>query len=148
MLLLEVKPTIDNTYLISSSAIAGSMVSPIVSRMGGLKQAIMAALALAATCHAACAAETIVSSLTFPGTITDDQWKVFQDNVAREADPPLQLKMLIRGEIGAEEVAVNATRRGRLQITGASMSAVSQVAPATCGCSAMGCWCKPGRATS
>jgi TRAP-type C4-dicarboxylate transport system substrate-binding protein len=77
----------------------------------------------------ALAEEVIVTGITFPGTITDAQWKTFADNVARAAAPPLTLKMLVRGEIGSEEAMVNATRRGRVQIAAPSLTGASQTAP-------------------
>ncbi|MCB2107640.1 MAG: TRAP transporter substrate-binding protein DctP [Rhodobacteraceae bacterium] len=77
----------------------------------------------------ASAQEVIVTGVTYPGTITDDQWKVFEANVAREADPPLKLKMLVRSEVGSEETMVNATRRGRVQLTAPSLTASTQAAP-------------------
>ena len=39
--------------------------------------------------------EVAVAGITFPVTITDDQWKVFQANVRDRADPPFTLKMMI-----------------------------------------------------
>ncbi|MDX2221955.1 MAG: TRAP transporter substrate-binding protein DctP [Rhodospirillaceae bacterium] len=73
--------------------------------------------------------EVIVTGITFPGTITDEQWKVFQANIAARADPPMTLKMLVRGEAGSEEAMVTAARRGRVQLAAPSMSATSQAAP-------------------
>lgn len=77
----------------------------------------------------AAAQDAVVTGITYPNTITDDQWKVFQANVANGADPPLPLKMLVRGEVGSEEAMVTATRRGRVQLTAPSMSATTSVVP-------------------
>lgn len=77
----------------------------------------------------AAAVEVIVTATTFPNTITDDQWKVFTRNVAEGANPPIQLKMMIRGELGSEEIMVNAARRGRVQLTAQSLTGTSQTVP-------------------
>lgn len=87
------------------------------------------AAALFALVFSAAAQEAVVTGITFPNTITDDQWKVFEANVAKGANPPLPLKMLIRGEVGSEEAMITATRRGRAQITAPSMSATTSVVP-------------------
>ncbi|MDX2145692.1 MAG: TRAP transporter substrate-binding protein DctP [Rhodospirillaceae bacterium] len=89
----------------------------------------LAGVILAVLVTSARAQEVIVTGITFPGTITDDQWKTFEANVARGADPPLTLKMLVRGETGSEEAMVNAARRGRVQITAPSLTGASQTAP-------------------
>jgi TRAP-type C4-dicarboxylate transport system substrate-binding protein len=73
--------------------------------------------------------EVIVGATTFPGTITDDQWKVFTGNIERNASPPMALKMMIRGELGPEEAMVAAMRRGRIQISGTSSTGASQLVP-------------------
>jgi TRAP-type C4-dicarboxylate transport system substrate-binding protein len=78
---------------------------------------------------AVAAEDVVVTGITFPNTITDDQWKVFQANIARAADPPLRLKMLVRGEIGSEEAMVTAARRGRVQLAAPSLTGASQTAP-------------------
>jgi TRAP-type C4-dicarboxylate transport system substrate-binding protein len=97
-----------------------------LARAGALGLALMCTAFPAA---AQAPAEVIVTGITFPGTITDDQWKVFQANVAAYADPPMTLKMLVRGEAGSEEAMVTAARRGRVQLAAPSMSATSQAAP-------------------
>ena len=73
--------------------------------------------------------EVIVSGITFPNTITDDQWKVFTSNLDQYADPPLTLKMMIRGEIGSEENMVRALRRGRVQVAAPSTAGTSSILP-------------------
>jgi len=73
--------------------------------------------------------EVIVSGITFPNTITDDQWKVFTSNLDQYADPPLTLKMMIRGEIGSEENMVSALRRGRVQVAAPSTAGTSSILP-------------------
>jgi TRAP-type C4-dicarboxylate transport system substrate-binding protein len=85
--------------------------------------------ALVALAFPAAAQEAVVTGITYPNTITDEQWKVFQANVADGADPPLPLKMLVRGEVGSEEAMITATRRGRVQLTAPSMSATTSVVP-------------------
>ncbi len=75
------------------------------------------------------AQEAVVTGITNPNTITDDQWKIFQANVAKGADPPIPLKMLIRGQLGSEEAMITATRRGRVQLVAPSMNATTSVVP-------------------
>ena len=75
------------------------------------------------------AQEASVAGLTFPDTITDDQWKVFSANVAAHADPPITLKMLIRGEAGSEETMIQAARRGRLQLAAPSLAGATSLVP-------------------
>ena len=77
----------------------------------------------------AAAQEAVVAGITNPNTITDDQWKIFQANVAKGADPPIPLKMMIRGEVGSEEAMITAARRGRVQLVAPSMSATTSVVP-------------------
>jgi TRAP-type transport system periplasmic protein len=75
------------------------------------------------------ATDVTITATTFPGTITDDQWKVFARAIETDAEPKVALKMLIRGELGSEEVMVNAVRRGRAQITAQSLTGTSQMIP-------------------
>ena len=70
-----------------------------------------------------------VAGITFPDTITDDQWKVFTANVAAHADPPITLKMMIRGEAGSEETMIQAARRGRLQLAAPSLAGATSLVP-------------------
>ena len=73
--------------------------------------------------------EVGVAGITFPNTITDDQWKVFQANVKAKADPPVTLKMMIRGEAGSEEMMIQAARRGRLQLAAPSLAGSTSLVP-------------------
>ncbi len=73
--------------------------------------------------------EVAVAGITFPGTITDDQWKIFQANVQEQADPPLSLKMMIRGEAGSEEMMIQAARRGRIQLAAPSTAGSASLVP-------------------
>lgn len=73
--------------------------------------------------------EVSVAGITFPDTITDDQWKVFSANVASHADPPITLKMMIRGEAGSEETMIQAARRGRLQLAAPSLAGATSLVP-------------------
>ena len=75
------------------------------------------------------AQEVSVAGITFPDTITDDQWKVFTANVAAHADPPITLKMMIRGEAGSEETMIQAARRGRLQLAAPSLAGATSLVP-------------------
>lgn len=75
------------------------------------------------------AQEVSVAGITFPDTITDDQWKVFTANVAAGANPPIRLKMMIRGEAGSEETMVQAARRGRLQLAAPSLAGATSLVP-------------------
>lgn len=70
-----------------------------------------------------------VAGITFPGTITDEQWDVFTGNVAAQADPPIALKMMIRGEAGSEESMIQALRRGRLQLAAPSLAGATSMVP-------------------
>ena len=73
--------------------------------------------------------EVGVAGITFPNTITDDQWKVFQANVKANASPPVTLKMMIRGEAGSEEMMIQAARRGRLQLVAPSLAGSTSLVP-------------------
>lgn len=75
------------------------------------------------------AQEVLVAGITFPDTITDDQWKVFTANVAAGANPPIRLKMMIRGEAGSEETMIQAARRGRLQLAAPSLAGATSLVP-------------------
>lgn len=70
-----------------------------------------------------------VAGITFPGTISDEQWDVFTGNVATQADPPIALKMMIRGEAGSEESMIQALRRGRLQLAAPSLAGATSMVP-------------------
>lgn len=70
-----------------------------------------------------------VAGITFPGTITDRQWDVFTGNVSTQADPPVTLKMMIRGEAGSEETMLQALRRGRLQLAAPSLAGATSMIP-------------------
>ncbi len=73
--------------------------------------------------------EVSVAGVTFPNTITDDQWKVFQRNVKAGANPPVTLKMMIRGEAGSEEMMIQAVRRARLQLAAPSTAGSTSLVP-------------------
>jgi len=70
-----------------------------------------------------------VAGITFPGTITDEQWGVFTGSVAAHADPAIALKMMIRGEAGSEESMIQALRRGRLQLAAPSLAGATSMVP-------------------
>lgn len=73
--------------------------------------------------------EVSVAGITFPGTITDRQWDVFTSNVAAQSDPPITLKMMIRGEAGSEETMLQAARRGRIQLAAPSLAGATSLIP-------------------
>lgn len=77
----------------------------------------------------ATSSEVAVAGITFPDTITDEQWDVFKANVAAGADPPLTLKMMVRGEAGSEEMMIQALRRGRLQLAAPSLAGATSLVP-------------------
>ena len=77
--------------------------------------------------HLASAQEVAVAGITFPGTITDKQWEIFVDNVNAKSEPPIKLKMMIRGEAGSEELMVQALRRGRLQLAAPSLAGATSL---------------------
>ena len=70
-----------------------------------------------------------VAGITYPGTITDEQWGIFTGNVAAQAAPPIALKMMIRGEAGSEESMIQALRRGRLQLAAPSLAGATSMVP-------------------
>lgn len=73
--------------------------------------------------------EVSVAGITFPGTITDEQWDVFKANVVDHAQPPITLKMMIRGEAGSEETMLQAARRGRIQLAAPSLAGATSLVP-------------------
>ncbi len=70
-----------------------------------------------------------VAGITFPDTITDAQWNVFTAAIAEQADPPVTMKMMVRGEAGSEETMLQAMRRGRLQIAAPSLAGATSMVP-------------------
>lgn len=91
--------------------------------------ALIASTAMPLVHSAAAQDEVSVAGITFPGTITDRQWDVFTSNVAAEADPPIVLKMMIRGEAGSEETMIQAARRGRIQLAAPSLAGATSLVP-------------------
>ena len=79
--------------------------------------------------HVIATDEVSIAGITFPDTITDDQWKVFQASIKTKADPPVTLKMMIRGEAGSEEMMIQAMRQGRLQLAAPSMAGSTFLVP-------------------
>lgn len=96
-----------------------------------MKKAIRILLCLCVFCivQQSQAQEVAVAGITFPNTITDDQWKVFIENVTANSSPRLTLKMMIRGEAGSEEMMVQALRRGRLQLAAPSLAGATSLVP-------------------
>ncbi len=73
--------------------------------------------------------EVTVAGITFPGTITDEQWDVFIGNVETKSAPPLALRMMIRGEAGSEETMIQSMRRGRLNMAAPSLAGATSLVP-------------------
>lgn len=94
-----------------------------------LLYAVLAFAATGGASRAAAQEEVSVAGITFPGTITDRQWDVFTSNIAAEADPPIALKMMIRGEAGSEETMLQAARRGRIQLAAPSLAGATSLVP-------------------
>ena len=53
----------------------------------------------------------------------------FAENVQSQSVPDLKLKLLIRGEVGPEEVLMRSVRRGRVEIASFTASGLSAVLP-------------------
>jgi TRAP-type C4-dicarboxylate transport system substrate-binding protein len=77
--------------------------------------------------------QTAMSLVTVGGTEVAgspgaDSWLSFQQRV-EEADPPLTLRMLTRGQLGSEEQLLSGLRRGRIQLASMSALAASALVP-------------------
>ncbi|MBT5242206.1 MAG: TRAP transporter substrate-binding protein DctP [Rhodospirillaceae bacterium] len=62
-------------------------------------------------------------------TAGDKKWLTYQANVEAAGDADLEMRMLIYGELGSEDVLVNGIRRGRIQVANWSGLATTIVVP-------------------
>lgn len=62
-------------------------------------------------------------------TAGDKKWLTYQANVEAAGDPDLEMRMLIYGELGSEDILVNGIRRGRIQVANWSGLATTTVVP-------------------
>ena len=81
------------------------------------------------TSFSARAQEITVGALTFPGDPFDQYMQRFAMNLQAQALPGVSLKLLIRGEVGPEEVLMRSVRRGRVEIASFTASGLSAVLP-------------------
>ncbi len=69
-----------------------------------------------------------VGAVTVPGTPWFALWQRFAER-AREALPGFAVRLLIRGELGAEEHAIAKLRRGRIEMAGLSLQGAATLVP-------------------
>lgn len=62
-------------------------------------------------------------------TAGDKKWLTYQANVEAAGDPNLEMRMLIYGELGSEDILVNGIRRGRVHVANWSGLATTTVVP-------------------
>lgn len=62
-------------------------------------------------------------------TAGDKKWLTYQANVEAAGDPDIEMRMLIYGELGSEDILVNGIRRGRIQVANWSGLATTTVVP-------------------
>ena len=73
--------------------------------------------------------EITIGALTFPGDPFDQYMQRFAENLSAQNVPDLDIKMLIRGEVGPEEILMRSVRRGRVQIASFTASGITAVLP-------------------
>jgi TRAP-type C4-dicarboxylate transport system substrate-binding protein len=100
-------------------------------RLGKLCCALLIAGTAAQSVNSAFAqpVEAVVGGTSFKGTFGDRVWIEFQRKAEAAANGGLKLRMLVRGELGAEEQIVSGLRRGRVQYANLSALVTSTVVP-------------------
>ncbi len=73
--------------------------------------------------------EVVVAGTSFRGTAGEQQWLDFQRKAETASGGSIRMKMLVRGELGAEEQIVSGLRRGRVQYANLSALAASTIVP-------------------
>ncbi len=87
-------------------------------------------LALLASAQALAAPTPVtVAGTSFRGTVGERHWLEFQRNAERDSKGELQMRMLIRGELGSEGQIVSGLRRGRVQFANLSALVATTVVP-------------------
>ena len=64
-----------------------------------------------------------------PGGPGDKLWKMFDDAVTEKSDGRIALSMLVHGQIGGDDLVIQAIRRGRAQVGVVGESGYAQVVP-------------------
>lgn len=73
--------------------------------------------------------EVVVGGTSFRGTAGEQQWLDFQRKAESASRGSIRMRMLVRGELGAEEQIVSGLRRGRVQYANLSALASSTIVP-------------------
>jgi TRAP-type C4-dicarboxylate transport system substrate-binding protein len=94
-----------------------------------MKQWFAGALLAFVSAQALAAVEVVVGGTSFRNTAGDQVWIDFQRKAEAAAKGQLKLRMLTRGELGAEEQIVSGLRRGRVQYANLSALVTSTVVP-------------------
>ena len=71
---------------------------------------------------------TIVANAP-PGGPGDKLWKMFEDTVTEKSNGGIELRMLVHGQIGGDDLVIQAIRRGRGQMGIVGESGFAQVVP-------------------
>lgn len=64
-----------------------------------------------------------------PGGPGDKLWQMFDDSVTEKSDGRIELQMLVHGQIGGDDLVIQALRRGRGQVGIVGESGFAQVVP-------------------
>jgi TRAP-type C4-dicarboxylate transport system substrate-binding protein len=75
--------------------------------------------------------EVVVGGTSFRGTAGEQQWLDFQRKAESASRGTIRMRMLVRGELGAEEQIVSGLRRGRVQYANLSALVASTIVPET-----------------
>ena len=78
--------------------------------------------------HAAEVDLTLVANAP-PGGPGDKLWRMFEDNIAAKAGTRIQVKKLVHGELGGDDVGFQAIRKGRGQMGIAGENGFAQAIP-------------------
>jgi TRAP-type C4-dicarboxylate transport system substrate-binding protein len=102
---------------------------PDLSRRGALGSLAATAAAAAWPARAAAKVQVVVGGTSFRGTIGERHWQTFAQRAVAAGAGEIDVKMLIHGELGAEENLVSGLRRGRVQVANLSSLIASTVVP-------------------
>jgi TRAP-type C4-dicarboxylate transport system substrate-binding protein len=73
--------------------------------------------------------QLVVGGTSFRGTIGEQHWQAFAQRAVAAGAGEIGVKLLIHGELGAEENLVSGLRRGRVQVANLSALIASTVVP-------------------
>jgi TRAP-type C4-dicarboxylate transport system substrate-binding protein len=89
---------------------------------------VVAAMAVSGVVAAAEVDLTLIANAP-PGGPGDKLWKLFEDNIAAKSGSRIEVKKLVHGELGGDDVGFQAIRRGRGQMGIAGENGFAQAIP-------------------